>query len=117
MEYDAKLILHLHNEVHIKKDKSKLFVEDLENQRLLPIIKCIFGKNKLNSFKGADYFIMDNTSGIYTPITYSKVKELEESNMEYGDAMLNLVYGMDKNEYDESFSGVEAQNMLQSSSL
>lgn len=93
MEYDAKLILHLHNDVHILGERSTMYYHDESSNKVYPIIKTIFGKNKLNSYKSNDYFVMNNECGLYVPISHMDVETFKESNVPYGDKMLSIASG------------------------
>jgi DNA primase catalytic core len=62
MEYDANLIMHLYNDLHVKnqlgEEPDVYFTrQDGEGRSIkCPRIEAIIGKNKLNSFKGSLYF-------------------------------------------------------------
>ena len=62
MEYDANLIVHLFNDMHVKNQMNKepdtFFwrVNDKGQRYMAPRIEAIFGKNKLNSFKSSLFF-------------------------------------------------------------
>lgn len=109
MEYDAKLVLHLHNDVHIFKEKSKAFYLNESTRSIYPIIKAIFGKNKLNSYKGNDYFVMNNECGLYSPISFRDVETLTETNVTYGDAVMSLHFtdGVDRKIIKDGVSNPE----------
>jgi DNA primase catalytic core len=58
IEYDANLIVHVHNELHDKKHKSKLLhMEVVDGQpEPCPTIELEIGKNKITGFKGSLYY-------------------------------------------------------------
>lgn len=83
IEYDAKLVIHLHNDVHVFRDSSRMYVYDDENAKLYPIIKMIFGKNKLNSFKGNLYFVFKPEIGAYEPLSETQMTTIIQNNQPY----------------------------------
>lgn len=58
IEYDANLIAHVHNELHEKKQKAKIYhMETIDNEPVqCPTIELEIGKNKITSFKSSLYF-------------------------------------------------------------
>ena len=62
MEYDANLIMHLYNDLHVKNqlgEEPEVYFTRNDGQGNIikcPRIEAIIGKNKLNSFKGSLYF-------------------------------------------------------------
>jgi len=78
MEYDANVIIHIYNELHHKDDKSELYFvrTDNEGRRYrAPRIELIFGKNKINSFKGKLYFDFYTEQSRYVPVPSSIVQQ------------------------------------------
>lgn len=58
IEYDANLIGHVHNELHDKRNKAKLYhMENVDGELIqCPTIEVEVGKNKITGFKGSLYF-------------------------------------------------------------
>ena len=49
LEYEADVILHLYNELHdLGLEAKKYFLHD---GKKMPLVECIFGKNKINDYK------------------------------------------------------------------
>lgn len=58
MEYDANVIIHIYNDLHIKRDDAELYFKRVDrhgNEYSAPRLELIFGKNKINEFKGNLY--------------------------------------------------------------
>ena len=53
IEYDASAVLHLHNDLHIRKDKAILVHES--GGELLPRVLVEFGKNKISGYEGKEF--------------------------------------------------------------
>lgn len=56
MEYDANVIIHVYNELHVKREEADVFFrrkDKYDNMYAAPRIELIFGKNKINEFKGS----------------------------------------------------------------
>lgn len=58
IEYDANLIAHVHNELHEKKQKAKIYhMETIDGEPInCPTIEIEIGKNKITSFKSSLWF-------------------------------------------------------------
>jgi DNA primase catalytic core len=58
MEYDANVIIHIYNDLHIKRDDAETFFTRKDRSGLTyraPRVELIFGKNKINEFKGSQF--------------------------------------------------------------
>lgn len=81
MEYDANLIMHLYNDLHVKNqlgEEPELFFTrtDSEGRSLkCPRIEAIIGKNKLNSFKGSLYFDFYADQSRMAPVSAAQVQQ------------------------------------------
>lgn len=51
-EYDANAIIHMHNDLHSRRDESDHYHWSADGTYKMPIIEAYFGKNKISSFKG-----------------------------------------------------------------
>jgi DNA primase len=89
MEYDANLIMHLYNDVHVKNQLGEepdiYFTRTDDQGRVMkqPRIEAIIGKNKLNSFKGSLYFDFYADQSRMAPVSAFQVQqdlELIKSN-------------------------------------
>jgi hypothetical protein len=80
LEYDSNCIMHLYSELHdIRDDSNKYFLAG-DGVTRLPIIEEIFGKNKINSFKGNIFYKFFPDKAYYQEITRLQVEELEIGN-------------------------------------
>lgn len=81
MEYDANLIMHLYNDLHVKnqlgEDPDLYFTrQDSEGRSIkCPRIEAIIGKNKLNSFKGSLYFDFYADQSRMQPVSAFQVQQ------------------------------------------
>ena len=81
MEYDANLIMHLYNDLHVKnqlgEEPEMYFTRQDEQGRFFkaPRIEAIFGKNKLNSFKSSLYFDFFPDQSRMNPVSRAIVDE------------------------------------------
>lgn len=92
MEYDSKLLLHLHNDVHIRQGNSKFYYHDPKTDKIHPIIKCITGKTKVGNFKESTYYIMDSSCGLYRHINEAEVFTLKDVNEPYSNKLEQMMY-------------------------
>lgn len=56
MEYDANAIIHIYNELHVKREEADTYFkrkDKYSNEYYAPRLELIFGKNKINEFKGS----------------------------------------------------------------
>lgn len=77
MEYDANVIIHIYNDLHIKRDSAELFFTRTDNEGRTyraPRIELIFGKNKINEYKGRLYFDFYTEQSRYVPVPTSLVQ-------------------------------------------
>lgn len=81
MEYDANLIMHLYNDLHVKnqlgEEPELYFTRNDGEGRIIkcPRIEAIIGKNKLNSFKGSLYFDFYTDQSRMVPISAYQVQQ------------------------------------------
>lgn len=78
MEYDANLIVHVYNELHDRREDAELFFTRTNSHGAsykAPRIELIFGKNKINEFKGSLYFDFYTEQSRFHPVPTSVVKE------------------------------------------
>lgn len=78
MEYDANCIIHIYNELHNKREDAEIFFTrtDSEGRKYnAPRIELIFGKNKINEFKGKLYFDFYTEQSRYVPVPHSIVEQ------------------------------------------
>lgn len=81
MEYDANLIMHLYNDLHVKNqlgEEPDLYFTrtDGEGRTMkCPRIEAIIGKNKLNSFKGSLYFDFYADQSRMAPVSAFQVQQ------------------------------------------
>jgi DNA primase len=75
MEYDANLIMHLYNDLHIKNqlgEEPDVYFTKLDEQGRKvkhPRIEANIGKNKLNAFKGTLYFDFHADQSRMSPVS------------------------------------------------
>ncbi len=77
MEYDANSIIHIYNDLHTKRDNAELFFNRVDSEGRpykAPRIELIFGKNKINEFKGRLYFDFYTEQSRYVPVPASVVQ-------------------------------------------
>ncbi|MDD3412607.1 MAG: DnaB-like helicase C-terminal domain-containing protein [Lachnospiraceae bacterium] len=96
MEYDANLIMHLYNDMHVKNqmgEEPEIFFskQDTEGRWFkAPRIEAIIGKNKLNSFKGSLYFDFHAEQSRMEPVSSSIVQsDVERIRVERGSQKMN----------------------------
>lgn len=81
MEYDANLIMHLYNDVHVKnqlgEEPDMYFLKTDSEGRTFkaPRIEAIIGKNKLNSFKGSLFFDFHPEQSRMAPVSAHQVQQ------------------------------------------
>jgi maltose-binding protein MalE len=81
MEYDANLIMHLHNDMHVKNqlgEEPDIFFQKVDSEGRFfkaPRIEAIIGKNKLNSFKGSTWFDFHADQSRMHPVSASIVQQ------------------------------------------
>lgn len=81
MEYDANLIMHLYNDLHVKNQLGEepdiYFTRNDGNGNIVkaPRIEAIIGKNKLNSFKGSLYFDFYADQSRMAPVSATQVHQ------------------------------------------
>lgn len=86
MEYDANLIMHLYNDLHVKNqlgEEPELYFTRTDSEgRVMkcPRIEAIIGKNKLNSFKGSLYFDFYADQSRMAPVGAVQVMQDIEQN-------------------------------------
>jgi DNA primase len=92
MEYDANLIMHLYNDMHVKnqlgEDPDFFFQRSDSNGRFYksPRIEAIIGKNKLNSFKGSLWFDFYTDQSRMHPVAQSTVQgDVDRTRAEKAD--------------------------------
>jgi len=77
MEYDANTIIHIYNDLHIKREDAELFFTRTDSEGRTykaPRIELIFGKNKVNEYKGRLYFDFFTEQSRYVPVPTSVVQ-------------------------------------------
>ena len=78
MEYDANLICHVYNDLHVKRDDAEIYFNRTDsegNQYKAPRIELIFGKNKINEYKGTLYFDFFTEQSRFQAVPRSVVNE------------------------------------------
>jgi hypothetical protein len=85
MEYDANAIIHIYNELHIKRDDANCFFKRQDSYgNMYPAPRCelIFGKNKINEFKGSLYmdFYTEQSrfESVPTSVAISEIEAVKE---------------------------------------
>lgn len=85
MEYDANAIIHIYNELHIKRDDANCFFKRQDQYgNMYPAPRCelIFGKNKINEFKGSLYmdFYTEQSrfESVPTSVAISEIEAVKE---------------------------------------
>lgn len=78
LEYDCNAMMHLYNELHDIRDKSRLYFEEYGQK--YPIIEQIIAKNKISSFKGNVFYKFYADKSYYHEITPEEVEELRKMN-------------------------------------
>lgn len=80
MEYDANLIMHLHNDMHVKNqlgEDPEIFFQKADSDGRFykaPRIEAIIGKNKLNSFKNSLWFNFHAEQSRMEPVSNAVVQ-------------------------------------------
>lgn len=54
LSYDADVILHLHNDLQVTDEQRATFIHEHDG-KILPRIRCKFGKNKISGYIGVDF--------------------------------------------------------------
>jgi DNA primase catalytic core len=86
MEYDANLIMHLYNDLHVKNqlgEEPEVYFTRNDGQGGIvksPRIEAIIGKNKLNSFKGSLYFDFYADQSRMVPVSSVQVHQDMETS-------------------------------------
>ena len=78
MEYDANVITHVYNDLHSRRDEATVYFwrEDSLGQRYkAPRVEVIFGKNKINEYKGTMFFDFYTEQSMYVPVPYVTAME------------------------------------------
>jgi DNA primase len=78
MEYDANLIAHVYNDLHSQRENAEIYFNRQDENGMTyraPRIEMIFGKNKLNAFKGNLYFDFYTEQSRFQPVPASIVQE------------------------------------------
>lgn len=95
LEYDSNCIIHLDSELHRCREQTRYFfmTADGTNNKY-PIVESIFGKNKVNSYKGSVYYKFYPDKAFYAEISEHELNSLAEANGVY-------FYDADDNERKE----------------
>lgn len=82
IEYDANLIAHVHNELHEKKAKAKLYhMATVDNEPMnCPTIEIEIGKNKITSFKNSLYFDFFPHCSDFISVSEQQILHRQEQN-------------------------------------
>lgn len=78
LEYDCNAMMHLYNELHDIREKSRLYFEECGSQ--YPIIEQIVAKNKISSFKGNIFYKFFSDKSYYQEISFDEVEKLRQMN-------------------------------------
>lgn len=84
-EYEADVIIHLYNQLHGLGADATLYHFGANGQQL-PTVELIFGKNKINDFKGIHYLDMHPEQGRYTWISPMEVERRRAAVMHEREA-------------------------------
>ena len=78
MEYDANLICHVYNDLHVKREDAEIYFKRTDENGVeykAPRIELIFGKNKINEYKGTLYFDFYSEQSRFQAVPRSVVNE------------------------------------------
>ncbi len=78
LEYDCNAMMHLYNELHSIREKSKLYFE--EGDQKYPIIEQIVEKNKIAGYKGNIFYKFFADKSYYHEIGQDELNELRQMN-------------------------------------
>jgi DNA primase catalytic core len=79
LDYDSNATMHLYNELHDLRDKSKLYFTDGNGEKC-PVIEHYFGKNKISSFKSSIYYKFYANKSYYEEINLDEMQEIKSMN-------------------------------------
>lgn len=74
LEYEADVIIHLYNDLHDMGMQSEMFFT--YNNKRLPLVEALFGKNKINDFKDRVWLKFYPAHGIHQTITEEQAKAI-----------------------------------------
>jgi DNA primase len=73
MVFDSNVIMTVNSEWAAKPDKTKVkYRWYARNGEILPLVRVVFAKNKISTFKSSIWFKFDPAKGRYTPIDIKK---------------------------------------------
>lgn len=86
MEYDANFIMHVFNELHVRREEAEVYHERLyvapnqtqEVTEKLPTIEGIVGKNKITEFKGSLFWDFFPSQASFVQQSRELIKERKE---------------------------------------
>ncbi len=86
LEYDSNGIIHLDSELHRCREQTRYFFMPTDGtNNKYPIVESIFGKNKINSYKGSIYYKFWPDKAFYAEISEHELNALAMANAEYFD--------------------------------
>jgi replicative DNA helicase len=78
LQYDASVIIHLYNDLHMNGEDSHQ-VHLANDGTLLPRIWCKFGKNKVSGYEGREYLDLYPYHATYRPVNIEQaIQEMKE---------------------------------------
>jgi len=84
MVFDASAVMTVNSEWAAKPDKTKVKYRWYRNGEILPLVRLVFAKNKLSSFKSSLWFKFDPAAGLYSPIDIRAHMATIESQKAHG---------------------------------
>lgn len=88
LDYDSNATMHLYNELHDLREKSKHYFENGEGLKM-PVIEHYFGKNKISSFKDTIHYKFYCDKSFYLEITPEQKEEIAKMNEVAADVFSN----------------------------
>lgn len=80
LEYDSNAIMHMYNDLHIKREESNLYhwPDDMTEKK--PVCELITGKNKITSFKGSVWLKFFPDKAYFLELTEQACTDLKNAN-------------------------------------
>lgn len=79
LAYDANVILHLYNDLHTKGEEAAVLIHK-NNNKILPRVRCKFGKNKVAGYEDREFLDFFPASATMIPV--DKEIALEEQKIQ-----------------------------------
>lgn len=83
LAYDASVIIHLFNELHMEGEYKSVLVHEDDRGKILPRIWCKFGKNKVSGFEGRVFLDLFPSSASYRSVDTDQAEADQRNRLSF----------------------------------